>query len=327
MMCRYHVETVCTTDDPASDLAWHRKLAAEEAENGFRVLPTFRPDGLMGIDKPDFADYIARLSAAAGIEVRDWESLKAAAAARVDFFHEVGGRLADHGMNAYRYAHATEDELAGIVARALAGETVTPAETDAYQTALALALMSAYERHGWTLQLHMNVFRNANSRMFAALGADSGFDSAGDQPGMVGELACLLDAADAAGALPKTILYSLDASQWMALATLMQSFQGGVRQRLQLGCAWWFHDAFDGMKQQISLFAQESLLANFTGMLTDSRSFLSYPRHEYFRRVLCHTIGEWVEQGRLPEDEAYLGQIVEDICYNNAHDYFGFFEA
>lgn len=321
----FNVRCVCTTDDPASDLAWHKRLAAEEETNGFSVLPTFRPDGLMGIDKPDFASYIARLGAAAGVEVTDWESLKAAAVQRVDYFHAVGGRLADHGMNSYRYAAATGDELAAIVARALAGEAVAPDEADAYRTALALVFMRAYEERGWTLQLHMNVFRNARSRGFAVLGADAGFDSAGDQPGLVGELACLLDAADAAGTLPKTILYSLDSGQWMALATLMQSFQGGVRQRMQLGCAWWFHDAFDGMKQQLSLFAQESLLANFTGMLTDSRSFLSYPRHEYFRRVLCHTIGEWVEQGRLPEDEAYLGGIVEDICYNNARDYFGFF--
>ena len=321
----FDVRCICTTDDPASDLAWHKKLAAEEETNGFRVLPTFRPDGLMGIDKPGFAAYIVRLGAAAGVAVHDWESLVAAATARVDYFHAVGGRLADHGMNSFTFVPATPDELAGIVVRALAGEEVTPAEAEAYQTALTLALMAAYERLGWTLQLHMNVFRNANSRAFTALGPDTGFDSAGDQPGLVSQIARLLDAAAGEDALPKTILYSLDASQWMALATLMQSFQGGVRQRLQLGCAWWFYDAFDGMKEQLSVFAQESLLANFTGMLTDSRSFLSYPRHEYFRRVLCHTIGEWVEQGRLPEDEAYLGGIVEDICYNNAYEYFGFF--
>ena len=322
----FDVRCVCTTDDPASDLAWHKLLAAEEAENGFKVLPTFRPDGLMGIDKPDFAAYIGRLADVSGVAVTDWASLKAAAAQRVDYFHEVGGRLADHGMNSFFYAGATEDEVAGIVARALAGEAPSKAEVDAYQSALTLFLMGEYERHGWTLQLHANVFRNANSRGFAALGADAGFDSAGDQPGLVGQLALLLDAANSADALPKTIIYTLDESQYMGIATLIQSFQGGCRQRLQLGCAWWFFDHFAGMKSQLTMYAQESLLANFTGMLTDSRSFLSYPRHEYFRRVLCHTVGEWVEMGRLPEDEAYLGGLVEDICYNNAHDYFGFFE-
>ncbi len=322
----FDVRCVCTTDDPASDLAWHVRLAAEEETNGFKVLPTFRPDGLMGIDKPDYRDYLARLSEVSGVAIDGWEGVKAAAAQRVGFFHEVGGRLADHGMNSFTFVAASDEEVSAIVSRALAGEAVTDAERDAYQSALTLFLMGQYEARGWTLQLHMNVFRNANSRGFAALGADAGFDSAGDQPGLVGQVALLLDAANSADALPRTILYTLDESQWMGLATLMQSFQGGCRQRLQLGCAWWFLDAFDGIKGQLSMFAQESLLANFTGMLTDSRSFLSYPRHEYFRRVLCHTIGEWVEMGRLPEDEGYLGGLVEDICYNNAHDYFGFFD-
>ena len=323
---RFDVRCVCTTDDPLSELTWHLKLREQEAENGFKVLPTFRPDSLMGIEKPGFADTMAELSKVSGVEVTGWESLKAAAAQRVDFFHEVGGRLADHGNNSFVFAAASDDEVDAIVRRALAGETPTDAERDAYQTALTLFLMGQYEAHGWTLQLHYNSIRNANSRGFAALGPDTGFDSVGDQPALVSQVALLLDAANAADGLPKTILYTLDESQWMGFATLMQSFQGGCRQRLQLGCAWWFSDTFRGMKEEHTVFAQESLLANFTGMLTDSRSFLSYPRHEYFRRVLCHTIGEWVEQGRLPEDEEYLGGLVEDICYNNAHDYFGFFE-
>lgn len=322
----FDVRCVCTTDDPASDLSWHLKLREQEEENGFKVLPTFRPDGLMGIDKPDYASYIARLSEVSGVEVSDWAGVKAAAAQRVDYFHEVGGRLADQGMNSFAFAPATDDEVDAIVRRALAGETVTDAERDAYQTALTLYLMAQYEAHGWTLQLHMNCIRNANSTGFSALGADAGFDSAGDQPGITSQIALLLDAASSAEGLPKTILYSLNENDWLGLVTLMQSFQGGCRQRLQFGCAWWVNDQFDGMKKQITMFAEQSLLANFTGMLTDSRSFLSYPRHEYFRRVLCHTIGEWVEQGRLPEDERYLGGLVEDICYNNAHDYFGFFD-
>lgn len=324
---KFGVRCICTTDDPASDLRWHRVLHDQEAQNGFKVLPTFRPDGLMGIGSDGFADYLARLGDVSGAPVTDWESLKVAAAQRVEYFHHAGGRLADHGMNSYRFATATDAELDAMVKRALARERLSQREVDAYQTALDLFLMGEYEKRGWTLQLHMNVLRNANSRGFAELGADAGFDSAGDQPGMVGEVAQLLDAAHSADALPKIILYSLDGAQWMGLATLMQSFQGGVRQRLQLGCAWWFHDAFDGIKRQLSLMAQESLLGNFTGMLTDSRSFLSYPRHEYFRRVLCNLLGEWVDQGRVLADEACLGGMVEDICYNNARDYFGFFDG
>lgn len=322
---KFDVRCICTTDDPASDLKYHKLLAAEEEQNGFKVLPTFRPDGLMGIDTPTFKDYLSKLAQVSGVAMSDWESIKAAASQRVDFFHEVGGRLADHGMNSFTFAEASEAEVAAIVAKALAGESLTKGEVDQYQTALTLHLMSAYAAHGWTLQLHMNCFRNANSKVYAQLGADCGIDSVGDQAGLVAQIAKLFDAANSADALPKVLLYSLDESQWMGLATLMQSFQGGCRQKLQLGCAWWFSDCFEGMKRQLNVYAQESLLANFTGMLTDSRSFLSYPRHEYFRRVLCNTLGEWVEAGRIPDDEAYLGQIVEDISYNNAHDYFGFF--
>ena len=321
----FGVRCICTTDDPVSDLSWHQKLAAEK-DPGFKMLPTFRPDALMAVEAPGFSAYAQRLSQASGIEVSDWASLKAATAQRVQAFHEVGGRLADHGLNTFRFVPSTDGQVAAIVARALSGEPISPAEADAYRSALSLFLMGEYERRDWTLQLHMNVIRNANTRGFHTLGADAGFDSVGDQPGLVTEVARLLDAAKVERALPRTILYSLDESQWMALATLMQSFQGGVRQRLQLGCAWWFSDSLAGMERQLTVFAQESLLANFTGMLTDSRSFLSYPRHEYFRRVLCRTLGQWVEDGRIPADEEWLGGIVEDICYRNARDYFGFFE-
>ncbi len=319
------VKALCTTDDPADDLTYHTQLAAVDGL-GFKVLPTFRPDGLMGIDRDDFAAYCDRIGEASGVDAHSYAGLVAAAAQRVDYFHGVGGRLADHGTDVVRFVPATPEELEDIVARRLAGEALGADDVARYQTALCLELMRLYDEHGWVLQLHMNALRNANTAGFEALGRDKGYDSAGDQADVASQVARYLDAAARADALPRTILYSLNENDWLALATLMQSFQGGCRQRLQLGCAWWVNDQFDGMKKQITVFAEQSLLANFTGMLTDSRSFLSYPRHEYFRRVLCHTVGEWVEQGRLPEDEAYLGKIVEDICYNNAHDYFGFFE-
>lgn len=319
----FGVQCVCTTDDPASKLTWHQKIAEEDP--GFKVLPTFRPDALMAIEDAGYAGYLARLGAASGIEVHDGKTLLQAVAARIDAFHAVGGRLADHGLNTFVFVPATEEEACQIVERRLAGETLSALEAEQYRSALTLFLMRLYLEHGWTLQLHMNVFRNANSKGFAALGADAGFDSVGDQPGLVREVAKLLDAANSASSLPRMILYSLDESQWMALATLMQSFQGGERQKLQLGCAWWFSDSLAGITRQLEIFAQESLLGNFCGMLTDSRSFLSYPRHEYFRRVLCRLLGRWVEDGRIPDDEEWLKSIVSGICYGNAHDSFGFF--
>ena len=324
---KFNVKCLCTTDDPASDLAYHKLLAAEEDVNGFKVLPTFRPDGLMAVDAASFGEYVRGLGEMAGVEVTDWESLKAATAQRIDYFHSVGGRLADHGANTFYYVPATEDEVAAIVAKGLAGEPVSEEEVGAYQTALTLFLMSEYNKHDWTLQIHANCLRNDSSKNLALYGKDCGFDSVGDQPGLATELRKLFDAAQQQDGLCKVILYSLNNNDLLGLASLAGSFQGdGVKQRFHLGCAWWFNDHFSGMKEQLTVCAHQGLLGNFVGMLTDSRSFLSYPRHEYFRRVLCNVIGEWVEQGRLPDDEEYLGGIVEDICYNNAYEYFGFFD-
>lgn len=323
----FDVRCLCTTDDPASDLAYHRLLGEQETENGFKVLPTFRPDMLMAIDAPGFSDYIARLGKAAGVGVTDWQSLKRAASQRVEFFHEVGGRFADHGANTFVFEASEDDRVVDIVARALAGESVSAQEAVAYQSALTLHLMGEYKRHGWTMQIHANCFRNDSTLGLARCGRDAGFDSVGDQAGLAGELRKLFDVAEQADSLPRCILYSLNANDMLALASLAGSFQGGgIRQRMMLGCAWWFNDNFDGMYDQLRMCASQGLLGNFCGMLTDSRSFLSYPRHEYFRRVLCCVLGEWVEAGRLPEDDRYLGRIVEDICYNNAYEQFGFFE-
>ena len=322
---KFDVRCICTTDNPASDLKWHKLLAEQEGENGFKVLPTFRPDDLLGIELDSFVAYCKTLTEVSGIAVSGYASLKAAAAQRVDFFHEVGGRLADHGMNTFFFNPAPEDAIAAIVAKKLAGGTLSDDEVGQYQTAMTLFLFGEYEKRGWTVQLHANCFRNDSTRDFHAIGKDAGFDSVGVQPDLAIQLKALFDAAQLAGALPKVIVYSLNDSDWLALASLCGSFQGGVKQRMQFGNAWWFNDTFSGMKKQLTMFAEQGLLANFTGMLTDSRSFLSYPRHEYFRRVLCNLLGELVEMGRLPEDEEYLGGIVEDVCYNNAHSYFGFF--
>lgn len=323
----FDVRCLCTTDDPASDLMYHKLLVEQEQENGFRVLPTFRPDALMAADDPGFCGYVEGVGALAGIEVHDWASLKDAVASRIEYFHAVGGRLADHGANSFYYRKADDHEMDRIVTSALVGEMVSGEDLLVYQSGLTLFLMSEYARRNWTLQIHANCLRNDSTLNLAAYGRDAGFDSVGDQAGLATELARLLDAAQMQGGLPRCVLYSLNNNDLLALASLAGSFQGdGMRARMQLGCAWWFNDHFDGMKQQLTVAAHQGLLGSFCGMLTDSRSFLSYPRHEYFRRVLCHTIGEWVEAGRVPDDEGFLGGIVEDICYNNARDLFGFFE-
>lgn len=321
---RFDVRCICTTDDPASELEHHRLLAREEGL-GFKVLPTLRPDALMGIQLDGYIEYLGKLGAASGIDVHDLQSLEDAIAQRVDFFHSVGGRLADQGMNDFHFMPAGRGEIQSILSRRLEGETLGDDEVRKYQTHLTLLLMGLYRRRGWTMQVHMNCFRNDSTRNHALVGVDAGFDSVGAQSDIVYQVRLLLDAAEQADALPRLILYSLNPSDWLALASLAGSFEGECLQRVHFGCAWWFNDTLSGMRRQLTTYAEQSLLGNFVGMLTDSRSFLSYPRHEYFRRVLCQLLGEWVERGQLPEDEEFLGRLVEDICYNNAHDYFGFF--
>ncbi|MFT8838315.1 glucuronate isomerase [Liquorilactobacillus satsumensis] len=320
-----HVKIVCTTDDPISDLHYHQLLAQTQNQDGFKVLPAMRPDNLLRINQGNFGDYLAQLSQISGIEVTDFTSLIAALEQRFEFFDSLGGRLSDHGLNTYHYVKMTTKQVDEIIAKArIDNQQLSTKEIAGYQTLLLESLMKLNKKFAWTMQFHLNVLRNANRRMFKQLGPDTGFDSMGTQSGIAGEMMKLL--ADADVNLPKTILYSTNPNDWMELATGMQSFQGDEVQRLQLGCAWWFNDTREGMRQQLQIMAQQSLLANFTGMLTDSRSFLSYPRHEYFRRVLCELIGEWVVRGQVVEDYQYLGKIVADISYNNARRYFGFFE-
>ena len=323
---KFNVKCICTTDNPADTLEYHKQLKAQEAENGFRVLPTFRPDDLLGIDLPTFAAYAKTLSEVSGVYVTDFATLKEAAAQRVQYFHEVGGRLADHGANTFYFTPASDDEVAAVVVKALAGGQLSQKEVGEYQTAMTLFLMGEYAKHDWTMQIHGNCFRNDSTKTFEAIGANVGCDSVGDQPDFVYQHKLLFDAAEQTVGLPKVILYSLNDADWLAVASLCGSFQGGeLKNRFQFGNAWWFNDTFSGMKKQLTMFAEQGLLGNFTGMLTDSRSFLSYPRHEYFRRVLCNVLGELVENGQAPEDEPLLGGLVQDVCYNNAHEYFGFF--
>lgn len=323
---KMNVHLVATTDDPISSLDYHKQLMDEEDKNGFKVLPTFRPDMIMDIENVDFLTYIDKLSEISGISITSYEDFKKALEQRVQYFHEVGGRLSDHGLNTFYFQKATRKEIEEIFNNRLNSRSLTNEDVVKFQSAIQIYLMSLYVKYNWTMQLHMNAFRNDSEKSLKTIGVNAGFDSIGDQTTLAREVVKLLSEAELQDVIPKTILYSLNPNDWLTLSTLMGSFQGGMIQKIHLGCAWWFNDTREGMQTQLTTYAQQSLLANFVGMLTDSRSLLSYPRHEYFRRVLCDLIGEWVEHGRVPEDEKYLGQIIEDICYNNAYKYFGFFD-
>jgi len=321
-----NVKAVCTTDDPASDLKYHALLKKEEAENGFKVLPAMRPDKAFNIAAESYNSYLGELSTASGVEIKDFKSLIDSFEQRFEYFNSLGGRLSDHGLNTFHFVKVSDSELATIFDKGRNNETLSDHEVSAYSTALIEALMRLNNKFNWTMQFHVNATRNANRPMFKKIGADAGYDSMGTQPDIAKQLMDLLTDMQDEDNVPRTILYSLNPNDWMQLATGMGDFYAsGINQKLQLGCAWWFNDTREGMQEQLRVMSEQSLIANFVGMLTDSRSFLSYPRHEYFRRVLCDYIGGLVERSQVPDDEEYLGKIVEDISYNNAHDYFGFF--
>lgn len=318
------VKVLVTTDDPASDLPYHNLLSAEEKD--FKVLPGLRPDHLITMRDGTFADYLTQLSAAAKIEITDFDSLIEALSARFAYFHEMGGRLSDHSLSTYYFVNSDRATIDQIIQKAIKNESVSDLEYHQYITALMLEIMKLNQKYGWTLQLHVNVNRSINPIALQEIGENTGFDTIGTQANISEELTKLFTAAAHLGTVPKTILYSLNPNDWMELATMMGCFQGTGVQQLQLGAGWWFNDTAEGMTRQLQTFASQSLLPNFVGMLTDSRSFLSYPRHEYFRRVLCNFIGSLSEAGRVPDSEVLLGKMVKDISYTNAHDYFGFFE-
>jgi glucuronate isomerase len=313
------VKVICTTDDPADDLKYHELLKSETV---FKVLPAFRPDKAMNVTDAAFPEYIARLSTAAALPIETFADVAEALRLRIEFFHSMGGRLSDHALDVVVYADATAAELDAILATALSGDALTDLEVAQYRTAVLKALMRVYHQKNWTMQLHLHALRNINTPKLTALGPDTGYDSINDHS-IAEPLARLFDSMEIEDSIPRTMLYSLNPNDYMVLATLMGGYQKETVQKFQLGSAWWHNDTRNGMRLQLSTFAEESLLSNFVGMLTDSRSFLSYPRHEYFRRVLCELVGEWVEQGEVPNDEKVLGQMIEDICFNNANTYFG----
>ncbi len=322
LIAQSNVAFIGTTDDPADNLEWHKQLAQDPTMKT-KVAPSFRPDKALNIDKAGWHDYLKRLGEVAGKSITTVETLTDVLGERIALFDSLGCRASDHGLDRTSFRFVCADEAQTIMDKALGGEAVTADEADAYRTYLLLFCAREYARLGWAMQLHFNALRNPNTRMFHKLGPDTGFDVIGPYNGIEG-LAKLLDTLQQTDELPRTILYSLDPSDNAALAVLLGAFQGPeTAGKLQHGSAWWFNDNKQGMRDQLINLANLSLLGNFVGMLTDSRSFLSYTRHEYFRRILCDVIGEWVENGEYPADMEYVGSLVQDICYNNAKRYFG----
>lgn len=316
-----NVKVICTTDDPTDDLIFHQKLAIDESD--FKVLPTFRPDKALNIDAPGFNEWINQLEVVVEMPLTSYEQLIIALEQRIDYFHQLGGRLSDHALDILKYYEADDQQLNEIFLKARNNEELSEFEIFAYRTETLTRLIHFYHEKQWTMQLHIHAYRNANERMFNQLGPDTGYDGLNDLSLTI-PLQQLLNRAEKTNQLPQTILYSLNPNDYPVLATLMGCFQKDTPGKLQLGSGWWYNDTFAGMRQQLTMFADHSPLANFVGMLTDSRSFLSYTRHEYFRRVLCGFISEIVERGEAPADEDYLGKIIEDISYNNAANYFHF---
>jgi len=315
-----NVAFVGTTDDPLDTLEWHQKIAADPTIDTV-VAPTFRPDKALNVEKPGWVDYIAALGQLTGGPITTVEGLKAALSARMDHFAACGCKASDHGLDYMVYNPAPIAD--GVMAKALAGQPVSAAEAEAFKTELLLFCGAEYARRGWVMQLHYNCLRNPNSRMLAALGPDSGFDCIGPAPSC-DALAGLLDSWYRTDSLPRTVIYSLDPADNAFIDTLIGAFQGTeVAGKIQHGSAWWFNDNKTGMQEQLTSLANLSILGNFVGMLTDSRSFLSYTRHEYFRRILCDLIGGWVENGEYPADMNTLTGLVRDICHDNAVRYFG----
>ena len=326
LITKSKVDVLCTTDDPADTLEWH-KMLAEDKSFATKVLPAFRPDKCFNINKPGLADYYKKLGEAAGVEIKDVASLREALVRRIDFFDSMGCRTADHGLDEYgMYVKPNDYACNKAIETALAtdGKEVTSEQLCVLKSEMLRFLASEYNKRGWVMQLHMGVYRNSNTNMWKKLGPDTGWDVIGytNVPAIIE----LLDSMEMIDGLPRTILYSIDPTCDAAIGTVIGAFQtaGDGYPKVMQGSAWWFSDTMDGMKNQMKQLANLSAFGKFNGMLTDSRSFTSYPRHEYFRRILCNLIGEWVEDGLYPFDPEALATLVCDICYNNTKNFFRF---
>ena len=321
LLHRMNVETVCTTDDPTDSLEYHKMLKKEGYQ--VKVLPAFRPDRSFAIEDPvTYKTYLEKLSKISDIEINSYNDLLAALENRIDYFHKCNGRLSDHGLESLYYDDKHNPDQ--IFKAALSGTPITTEQKNSFKFHVLTALCKMYHKRGWTQQFHLGAIRNTNHRMLRELGPDTGFDSIGDYS-QATTLAQFFNNLDNTNQLTKTIVYNVNPAQNEVMATMVGNFNdGSVKGKIQFGSAWWFLDQKDGMEKQINTLSNMGLLSCFIGMLTDSRSFLSFPRHEYFRRILCNLIGNDVENGELPNDEKWLGKLVSDVCYNNAKEYFGF---
>lgn len=320
MIKNSNVKYIGTTDDPIDNLEYHIAIAKDETFD-CEVRPSFRPDRAVKIHGEGFADYIAKLGEVENTEIKDYETLLTVLEKRLDFFVENGCNITDHSLERVYFRNTTMEEVDAIFKKALAGETLTIEEIEKYSTLTMISLGRMYSKRGMVMQLHIGALRNNNTRMFKKLGADVGFDSIDDGE-VATSLSRLLDSLDITDELPKTILYCLNPKDNEVLGTMLGNFQGGgVAGKIQFGSGWWFNDQKDGMERQMMALSQLGLISQFVGMLTDSRSFLSYTRHEYFRRILCNYIGGLVENGEYPADMEILGEIIQNICYNNIEKY------
>ena len=318
-----NVKLICTTDDPIDSLEWHKKLAADDSFE-VQVLPAWRPDKAMNLEKPDYADYIAKLSAVSGIEVKDFASLKEALKNRMAYFAENGCSVSDHALEYVMYAPASDEEIDAILKKALSGQAVSKEEELKFKTAFMVFVGREYCKLDWAMQLHYGCKRDNNVFRYEQLGPDTGFDCINNYAPSA-QMADFLNALNSTDELPRTIIYSLNPVDNAPIGTIIGCFQDPTMQgKVQQGSAWWFNDHKVGMTEQMTSLANLGCLGNFIGMLTDSRSFLSYTRHEYFRRVMCELIGGWVENGEYPADMKSLKEIVEGISYNNTVKYFKF---
>ena len=317
------VKMIGTTDDPIDSLEWHKKLAEDSTFDFCKVYPSYRPDKAININKDGFADYIKKLAASVGKESLDTvEEVKEALVQRLEFFKEMGCRASDHGLDYIMFREGTDEEIEAVYKKVMAGGSCTVEEAEKYQTAILVTLGRAYHRLGIVMQLHYSCLRNNNKKRYAEQGPDTGYDMIA-QNTCGGAIAELLSALNDTDECPKTILYSLNPADNEQIGTILGVFQTDeIPGKIQMGSAWWFNDTKSGMEEQMKALANLGLLGNFVGMLTDSRSFLSYTRHDYFRRILCNLIGNWVENGEYPNDEKALRRIVEGICYKNAERYF-----
>lgn len=319
---KFQVKAVCTTDDPTDDLSCHKAIAASKLAT--KVFPTFRPDKALNVHLPEvFTAWVARLEAASNTSIGSFQAFADALRQRHDFFHSMGGRLSDHGLNHAYGDFATDSEAAGIFDRARKGQAATPEEQRRFAGNLMLLFGRLDAEKGWTKQLHLGARRNNNTRRFQEIGPDVGFDSIGDWP-QADALGSYLDRLDQEKALPKIVIYNLNPADNYVIATMIGNFQdGAIAGKIQFGSGWWFLDQKEAMQWQMNALSNCGLLSRFLGMLTDSRSFMSYPRHEYFRRVLCDLLGKDMESGDIPNDDALVGPMVKNICYGNVRDFLG----